>query len=60
MRSNSLSVQYVMYSGINMTSTGRINRDEVIEVYHKELMVLAMSGNLHGNVAVSSMCQSYT
>ena len=40
-RSNSLSVQYVMYSGINMTSTGRINRDEVIEVYHKELMALA-------------------
>ena len=40
-RSNSLSVQYVMYSGINTTGTGRINRDEVIEVYHKELMALA-------------------
>ena len=40
-RSNSLSIQYVMYSGINTTGTGRINRDEVIEMYHKELMALA-------------------
>ena len=47
-RSNSLSVQYVMYSGINMTGTGRINRDEVIEVYHKELMALAQMGTYMG------------
>ena len=47
-RRNSISVQYVMYSGIDSTNTGRVLHPEVVEIYQKELLNLRNLGTYMG------------
>ena len=47
-RRNSVSVQYVMYSGIDSQSTGRVLPTEVREIYQRELLNLTKLGKYMG------------
>ena len=56
-RRNSVSVQYVMYSGIDSQSTGRVLPTKVREIYQRELLNLKKARDIHGHMAVSSVCR---